>query len=411
MGSVSDRWHVTEKATGRRVRSSRFGTGKRWQARYRDLAGESRNRSFERKVDAERFLVEISQQLLRGTYVDPRSGRMRFSDYAKDWQSRQVLAPTSRESVALRLRVHVLPVWGGVPLASIKPAAVQQWVKGLQERLAPGYVRQVVGTLSAVLGSAVDQGLLGSNPCASRLVRLPTMPARRVEPWPMDRVLEVMDAVPERYQALVGVAAGCGLRQGECFGLRVQDVDFLRGQLHVRQQIRIVGGRPSAALPKYGRTRTVPLPEAVATLLAAHLQAVEPLAGERVQGPGLGGLLFYSRERKPLNRNYFNGAVWAPALLAAGVPRGRENGMHALRHACASVWLERGVTIKAVSEYLGHADAGFTLRVYTHVMPNSGERARQAMDAAFGEGRRPAEPAATPGAQRGHKRARKVGMQ
>ena len=39
--------------------------------------------------------------------------------------------------------------------------------------------------------------------------------------------------------------------------------------------------------------------------------------------------------------------------------------MHALRHSCASTWLERGVSIKAVSEYLGHADPGFTLRVYT----------------------------------------------
>lgn len=47
--------------------------------------------------------------------------------------------------------------------------------------------------------------------------------------------------------------------------------------------------------------------------------------------------------------------------------------MHA---ACASTWLEHGVSIKAVSEFLGHSDPGFTLRVYTHVMPSSGERAR-----------------------------------
>jgi integrase len=62
--------------------------------------------------------------------------------------------------------------------------------------------------------------------------------------------------------------------------------------------------------------------------------------------------------------------------------------MHVLRHTCASLWLEHGVSIKAVSEYLGHADPGFTLRVYTHVMPTSGERARNAMDEAF-RGRRP----------------------
>lgn len=69
---------------------------------------------------------------------------------------------------------------------------------------------------------------------------------------------------------------------------------------------------------------------------------------------------------------------------------------------CFSTWLERGVSIKAVSEYLGHADPGFTLRVYTHVMPSSGERARKAMDAAFGEGRRPAEAAPIAGARLAH---------
>lgn len=58
--------------------------------------------------------------------------------------------------------------------------------------------------------------------------------------------------------------------------------------------------------------------------------------------------------------------------------------MHALRHFCASAWLDGGVSIRAVSEYLGHTDAGFTLRVYTHLMPASEDRARKAIDRALG---------------------------
>jgi integrase len=41
------------------------------------------------------------------------------------------------------------------------------------------------------------------------------------------------------------------------------------------------------------------------------------------------------------------------------------------------------VSIRALAEYLGHADPGFTLRTYTHLMPTSEDRARQAVDAAF----------------------------
>jgi len=59
----------------------------------------------------------------------------------------------------------------------------------------------------------------------------------------------------------------------------------------------------------------------------------------------------------------------------------REHGMHALRHFYASVLLEAGENIKAISEYLGHADPAMTLRVYAHLMPSSRERTRKAIDA------------------------------
>lgn len=81
-------------------------------------------------------------------------------------------------------------------------------------------------------------------------------------------------------------------------------------------------------------------------------------------------LLFYSRERKAFNTNYFNMHLWKPALVSAGViperrpgerlNESREHGMHALRHHYASVLLDAGENIKAVAEYLGHSDPGFT---------------------------------------------------
>ncbi|MFF8293009.1 tyrosine-type recombinase/integrase [Streptomyces sp. NPDC016309] len=61
--------------------------------------------------------------------------------------------------------------------------------------------------------------------------------------------------------------------------------------------------------------------------------------------------------------------------------------MHALRHFCASVLLDAGESIKALSEYLGHHGPGFTLRTYTHLMPSSQTRTRAAVDAVFGTSR------------------------
>ncbi len=61
--------------------------------------------------------------------------------------------------------------------------------------------------------------------------------------------------------------------------------------------------------------------------------------------------------------------------------------MHGLRHYYASVLLDAGESIRAVADYLGHSDPGFTLRVYTHLIPSSEDRARQAIDAALGSSR------------------------
>ncbi|MGJ5753095.1 phage integrase family protein [Streptomyces puniciscabiei] len=198
-------------------------------------------------------------------------------------------------------------------------------------------------------------------------------------------------ALPNRYQALVNVAAGFGLRQGEAFGLAVEDVDFLGGVVHVVRQVKLLRlSRPVFAPPKGGKEREVPLPESVAFALAGHLKrhpaARITLPWKTLDGPPVtASLIFTGPMGLPLDRNRFNDRVWRPALRAAGVETGRDNGMHALRHFYASVLLDAGESIKALSEYLGHHDPGFTLRTYTHLMPSSGSRTRAAVDRVFAD--------------------------
>jgi integrase len=98
-------------------------------------------------------------------------------------------------------------------------------------------------------------------------------------------------------------------------------------------------------------------------------------------------------------RSNFNFHEWKRALAAAGLiptpesgkphASARRHGMHALRHFYASVLLDAGESIKAVSEYLGHADPAMTLRVYAHLMPSSSERARRTLDNVFGMAQEP----------------------
>lgn len=111
----------------------------------------------------------------------------------------------------------------------------------------------MLANLSAILGAAVEDGLIARNPCASKSVRAPRVEQKRITPWTRERVEAVIAAHPERYRAIPVVAAGVGLRQGEVFGLRVEDVDFLGRKLHVRKQVKLLHGRPTLAPPKGGK--------------------------------------------------------------------------------------------------------------------------------------------------------------
>jgi integrase len=101
--------------------------------------------------------------------------------------------------------------------------------------------------------------------------------------------------------------------------------------------------------------------------------------GEPVTEP----LVFTTTHSTVVRQAVFAAVAWHPALRKAGVELGRANGLHALRHFYASALLDSGESIKAVAEWLGHANPAFTLRVYAHLMPESPGRARTAFDGLF----------------------------
>jgi integrase len=360
----------------------RDGRAAPWQVRYRDPEGNSRSRQFARKVDAQRFLVEVEHGKNVGGYVDPAAGKVTFGAFAEQWLASQTFDVATRVQVESRLRVHVLPTLGDMELRAIRPSTVQAWVRGRADELAPGTVKVLLYRVAGIFGAAVEDGLIVTNPCASRSVSAPRVEDKRIIPWTAAQVRAVVAAHPDRYRAVPIVAAGCGLRQGEVFGLRVSDVVFLRHRLHVRQQVKLVSGHggPFVAPPKRGKLREVPLADTVAEAVAEHL---------RVYPAGDDGLVFADTDGGLVNRDRYNRDVWKPALVEAGMEPTRANGMHALRHYFASVLLDAGESVRALAEYLGHTDPGFTLRTYAHMLPASEDRTRRAVDAALSTSRVP----------------------
>jgi len=402
-GHIQDRWYKTETGPNGKpvkVKTDRYGTGLRYRARYIAPDGSEKSKSFpdRQKRAAETWLANLEADMSRGQYIDPKAAKTTFREYAERWMKAMTTDPASRAAVEGRLRLHALPYLGSRPIGSFQAEHIRDWLRELEDVVAAtSYRRLIFDAVSSVLNAAVDDRLLASNPCRVRSVKAPRPAPPRVHPWTAEQVFAVRRELPDRYQAVTDVGAGCGLRQGEIFGLAVDNIGDL-GWLYVRQQVKKLKGGLVFAPPKRGKIRDVPLGPDVAAALAEHMRRFPPvevtLPWGKPDGPKVTRrLIFPSAAGGAVWGNGFNDGAWKPALAAAGIipPRARggryqaarQHGMHALRHFYASVLLDAGENIKALSLYLGHSDPGFTLRVYTHLMPSSETRTRDAISAMY----------------------------
>ncbi|WP_419996119.1 tyrosine-type recombinase/integrase [Streptomyces boninensis] len=401
-GHIQDRWYKTvtdEDGKPRKTKTDRYGKGSRYRARYIGPDGTEKSKSFAdgQKRLAEKWLNKIEADMADGTYIAPSASRVTFGQYAEQWLESQGGEVTTRSSAATCVRRHAVPYLGSRPLTSFRPEHIRTWLSELEQNVVSASYRSAIFRItSTVLSAAVDDGYLKTNPCRARSVRPPKAISTRVRPWLPETARAVREALPERYQAMVDAAGGCGLRQGEVFALAVDSIDTEAGWLHVTCSVKQVGRHLMFGLPKGGKERDVPLAPAVAERLAAHMAQFPPqsvtLPWQTPDGPPVTRELLFLREGKALavHRNVFNKDVWKRALAKADVipnevkegryAAAREHGMHALRHMYASVLLDAGENIKALSQYLGHHDPALTLRVYAHLMPSSEGRVRKAVD-------------------------------
>ena len=352
----------------------------KWRARYRDASGREHARHFARKVDAQRWLDEVTASVVTGLYVDPRAGAISFRVYAEQWREAQVHRPSSQAHVETMLRRHAYPTLGERPLSSILPSEVQAWVKRLgvadskagRKALAPSTVSVVHSIVSSVFKAAVRDRRIVANPCEG--TKLPKRSRSKVVPPTTGQVDVLREAMPPRLRALVTFAAGTGMRPAEVRGLTVDSLDMLRREVTVdRQLVSVDGVTPVFGPPKTTASeRTIPLPQTVVDVLAAHLASFPPVRD---------GLVFTLEGDVPISRQAL-GHLWKPLAAKAGMPA--RSGPHSLRHYYASLLIRFGESVKTVQARLGHATAAETLDTYSHLWPDSDDRTREAIDSVLG---------------------------
>ncbi|WP_170212824.1 tyrosine-type recombinase/integrase [Pedococcus bigeumensis] len=343
--------------------------GESWRARYRNPeTGRQHERSFPRQADAVRWRRQQLDALDRGRWVDPEAGKVSFVRYFEAWERDQVWTDGTRQAMSLAARSTT---FADVDLRRVRPSHIEAWVKSMtiptQKRprpLAPGTIKTRFVNVRSVFRAAVRDGMIAVDPTLSvRLPRLRKREAAMTIPAP-EVVRRILDASHPRFTAFVGLCAFAGLRLGEAAALRVEDVDFLRRQVQVSRQVqRLTGGELDIRLPKYNSERTVHIPDALAQMLAQHVEL------------GLfNGWLFAGVEGVPPHQNTV-GYRWRTTLFRAGIEGVR---LHDLRHFYASGLIASGCDVVAVQRALGHAKSTTTLTTYAHLWPSAEDRVRDA---------------------------------
>jgi integrase len=308
----------------------------RWRARYRGTDGRERSKTFDRRVDADRWLAGVSFAIARGEWTDPARARVTVGDWSRQWL-------TAKSEVAA-------------------------WVARLSAQMGGSRCRKSAILLSGIMSAAVRDQRISRNPCDG--VSLPRLPDHRQRFLTMAELQDLADRAGA-YQLMILVLGLCGLRFGECAALRVRSVDLIRRRLRVSESVSEVNGHMIWSTPKTHQSRDVPIPRSLIDALVAQAAGKNPE-----------DVLFSSPNGEPIRLANWRQRVWDPAVAAAGL-----TGLtpHDLRHTAASLAIASGASVKHVQRMLGHKDAAMTLNVYASLFEDDLDDVSDRLDMALVE--------------------------
>jgi integrase len=312
------------------------------------------------------------------------------------WRTTTLAASSRAEATKAQYadlaRKHLEPApFGSITLNKLKPSDVEALILAMRERtktkdnvevraLSDSTIRSTFGVLRLGLDGAVRDGLLAKNPAAA--VKRPGVQRQETKHLSAADVGKVLKAAEGmRYHPAVVLIAATGLRRGEALALRWEQVNINAGTLRVASTTARVGKRLVTSTPKTERSRrTVPLSPGIVAMLKAHKaqQAEERLRAANVWEDH--GLVFCTEAGRPVEpRNLLREVEVAAAR--AGV---EGVGVHSLRHAAATSWLESGTHIRAVADLLGHSSVSITGDIYAATSDDTARKAVEGLGACLG---------------------------
>lgn len=308
-----------------------------------------------------RTVAEALEAQGKRRQLDARApvSRESFEDHARAWidsyqgRTSRGFSETTRDAYRSLLTQHAIPFFRSKRIGDVRRSDARAFVVHLQRGgLAPTSVVKVLAPVKAMLATAVEDGVLVSDPTHRLIVNRRDEREQEHEAKAMTHkeLAAVLRLVPDSWRTFFELLACTGLRISEALGLDWTDVEFgARPMLKVRRQF--YRGKLSILKTRHSR-RDLPLPPG----LARKLWAARPAKGEGAMFAARTGTRYLDRNvRRVLDKATEDTPVaWVT--------------FHTFRHTCASLLFESGKNIRQVATWLGHSDPAFTLRTYVHLL-------------------------------------------
>ena len=359
----------------------------RWEGRYvagHDANGKPIRRNVLGKTQAEaraklRLAIEAAE-----TLDVARAGEYTVEKWVRTWYelySKPNIREKTQAYYETFINRHIIPILGGIKLEKLTGRDIQRMynevrahgrIRTAQKDSNPGmsasYVRGLHMMMHNCLNRAVKERLILRNPTEDCIVpKIEKQEMKILKPEDIGAYLKEADR--RGVMAIFYLELCTGLRKGELTALLWEDLNVEAKTISVsKQAVGVKGGGVKITRPKTETSiRRIAIPQQVVDLLAAEHEK-HPDSPYLFTSP-VTGKMYHPDSIVNLHKKILKGA---------GLEHIR---LHDLRHTFATLALQNGVDIKTVSGMLGHYDAGFTLRTYTHATDRMQEQAAATMGA------------------------------
>ena len=360
-----------------------------WIVDYTDQEGDRHIETFAKKKDADAYHDTVRVDVRQGVHTAPNKS-IDVAEAADDWLTFVKLEGVEQSTLAQyqQHRKHICDRIGREKLTKLTTPRINAFRDDLLATMSRAMAKKVLTSLKSLLRDAKRRGKVAQNVALDVSISADKRAKKKLKvgvdiPTP-DEIKSIIHAATGKRRPILLTAIFTGLRSSELRGLRWQDVDLKKGELHVRQRAdryNVIGNPKSES-----GDRTIPLGPLVLNTLKEWKLACPK---------GKGGLVFPNGKGTLENHGNIVKCILWPVQVAAGVTvpvegakgkpvhdkdgkpvvQAKYTGTHALRHFYASWCINRKkdggleLPMKVIQERLGHSSIVMTSDTYGHLFP------------------------------------------